>query len=203
MEIVSGPQTAPNATIGGSARFECIIDSDSVLPWWNINGYGYTVTHLPDGFYFENNFHSKMLIINPVQQEMNNTIIYCYLVLNGQVEKSTEAKLIIQSPTPIYYSSQKASATCDSSSPEPATTSYHISISTFVERISSPFNTSSVLPTRTHSGVLIHSMTTSFQGNMSPKISIHNVSLARAREKDIPQYLISKVKLHNQLFLSI
>ena len=64
VEIVRGPQTVPNATIGGSAKFECIIDSDSVLPWWNINGYGYTVTHLPDGFYFENNFHSKVLTIN-------------------------------------------------------------------------------------------------------------------------------------------
>ena len=103
MEIVRGPQTVPNATIGGSARFECVIDSDSVLPRWNINGYGYTITHLPDGFYFENNFHSKVLIINPVQQKMNNTIIYCYLeFFNGRVERSTQAELIIQPLTPSY-----------------------------------------------------------------------------------------------------
>ena len=113
VKIVRGPQTVPNATLGGTASFECIINSDSVLPRWSINGIGFTITHLPSGFYFENNLHSKVLTVNPVQQEKNNTNIYCYLLLyDGRIERSTQAKLIIQSPTPSYTSTQQASATC-------------------------------------------------------------------------------------------
>ena len=107
-----GPQTVPNATLGGTASFECIINSDFVLPRWNINGIGFTITHLPSGFYFENNLHSKVLTVNPVQQEMNNTCIYCYLLLyDGRIESSAQAKLIIQPLTPSYTSTQQASAT--------------------------------------------------------------------------------------------
>ena len=121
VEIVRGPQTVPNATLGGTASFECIINSDFVLPRWSINGIGFTITHLPSGFYFENNLHSKVLTVNPVQQEMNDTCIYCYLLFyDGRIERSAQAKLIIQPPT-LSYTSIQASATCVLSPDQQAT----------------------------------------------------------------------------------
>ncbi|CAI8033942.1 hypothetical protein GBAR_LOCUS19133, partial [Geodia barretti] len=71
-EIISGPQTVSNATLGGTASFECIINSELALPRWNINGIDYTVTRLPAGFQFESDSFSKVLTVSPVQQEMNN-----------------------------------------------------------------------------------------------------------------------------------
>ena len=54
---------------------------------------------------------------------MNNTCIYCYLLLHdGRIESLTQAKLIIQSLTPSYTSTQQASATCVLSPDQQATT---------------------------------------------------------------------------------
>ena len=105
VEIIRGPLNA-TAIVGDTASFECILNSTSLFPRWNINGTDFTVTNLPVGFDFESNSYSKVLTVNSVRQEMNNWCFYCFLAfINGRVE-STRAKLIIQSPpkTSSYYS---------------------------------------------------------------------------------------------------
>ena len=119
LDITSSPQTVSNATLGSTARFECRLNSVSAYPGWNINGHDYLVSHLPSGYTFVSESYSKILIVNQVQQEMNNTRIYCYIILyNGRVE-SSRAKLIIQllvssfsyqSTRSVWYSSSQKSS---------------------------------------------------------------------------------------------
>ena len=110
MEIIRGPLNVSNATVGGVANFECILSSESTSPRWNINGIDFTVTNLPTDFHFESNSNSKVLTVNPVRQEMNNSCIYCFLLFIGGRVESTRAKLIIQSPTETfsYFTTSKS-----------------------------------------------------------------------------------------------
>ena len=112
VEIIRGPLNVSNATVGGVANFECILSSESTSPRWNINGIDFTVTNLPTGYEFESNSNSKVLTVNPVQQNMNNSCIYCFLLFIGGRVESTRAKLIIQSPTETssYFTSKSPSA---------------------------------------------------------------------------------------------
>ena len=110
-EIIRGPQTVSNATLGGTASFECIINSELALPRWNINGIDYTVTRLPAGIQFESNSFYKVLTVSSVQQEMNNWCFYCFLLfVNDDRVESTRAKLIIPPPivTPTYSISSQS-----------------------------------------------------------------------------------------------
>ena len=109
VEIIRGPLNVSNATVGGVANFECILSSESTSPRWNINGIDFTVTNLPTGYDFECNSNSKVLTVNPVRQEMNNSCIYCFLLFIGGRVESTRAKLIIQSPTETssYFTTSK------------------------------------------------------------------------------------------------
>ena len=100
MAITSGPETITDAILGGTARFECIVSSTSYNPGWNINGDDYRIAHLPSGFSSESNSYSRVLIVNPVQQEMNNTCVYCYLLFYNNRQESSRAKLIVQLPAP-------------------------------------------------------------------------------------------------------
>ena len=112
MEIVRGPLTVPNATIGGTASFECILNSVSAFPLWNINGVDYVVTLLPPGFDFERTSYSNVLSVSPVQPHMNNTCVYCSLLfINDRRVESSRAKLIIPPPIPSYSSSWQTSTT--------------------------------------------------------------------------------------------
>ena len=100
MEIIRGPLTVYDALIGGTAHFECIINSVSVFPRWNIDGIDFTVTNLPVGFEFESDSYSKILTLDPVREEMNNSVFYCFLQqINSRLE-STKAKLIIPALMP-------------------------------------------------------------------------------------------------------
>ena len=99
VEIIRGPETVTNATVGGIAKFVCIINSESDLPWWNIDGYDIDVTNLPPGLQFESNGFSKILTVNPVLQVLNNSCFYCYLLFYDSRIESLRAKLIIQPPT--------------------------------------------------------------------------------------------------------
>lgn len=97
--IVSGPHSISNASLGSSVRFECVMSSENIYPSWNIDGTDYQITDLPSGYDFMSISYSKVLILNSVQQEMNNSCYYCYVVtLEGRME-SERAKLIIQLPT--------------------------------------------------------------------------------------------------------
>ena len=105
VEITRGPLNVSNAIVGGTASFECILNSTSLFPRWNINGYNFTVTNLPVGFQFESNSYSKVLTVNPVRQEMNNWCFYCFIIFSSERIESSRAKLTIQSPTETssYY----------------------------------------------------------------------------------------------------
>ena len=126
IEIVGDPQTIPNATIGGTASFECIINSETVLPSWNINGIDFSVTELPPGVSFDSNSFSKVLTVSPVTKEMNNSCFYCFLLLINGREESSRAKLIIRPPTlshniisriiPVSTTSQKKTSAPPTSS---------------------------------------------------------------------------------------
>ena len=98
IEIVSGPLTVSNALLGDIARFECVLSSEDLTPRWNINGTDFTVSSLPPGFQFESHSTLKVLIVNPVKQELNNTCFYCFLLLINARAESPPAKLIIQPP---------------------------------------------------------------------------------------------------------
>ena len=98
IEIVSGPLTVSNALLGDIARFECVLSSEDFTPRWNINGTDFTVSSLPPGFLFESHSTLKVLIVNPVKQELNNTCFYCFLLLINARAESPPAKLIIQPP---------------------------------------------------------------------------------------------------------
>ena len=134
-----------NATVNGSASFECIIDSESALPRWNINGIDYTVTRLPAGFDFESNYFSKVLIVSSVQPEMNNWCFYCFLLfVDGRVE-SSRAKLIIPLPvaTPSYSIRSQQTGTPGGLSPLPlpATVSTTVSTHSPLQTVNSIENT--------------------------------------------------------------
>ena len=104
LEIIRGPQTIFNATVGGSASFECIINDEYYIPRWNIGGRDYDVTTLPIGHYYEQESYSKILTVRPVLQLMNNTCFYCYLSLPGGRQESSRAKLIIYSDPSSFNS---------------------------------------------------------------------------------------------------
>ena len=108
MEIVRGPLTVPNATIGGTVSFECILSIDAI-PRWNINGNDYIVTHLPPQFNYMSNSNTHVLIVGPVHEGMNNTCIFCYLQLLYGRRESSVAKLIIKSRIPSYSTSWQTS----------------------------------------------------------------------------------------------
>lgn len=98
-EIIRGPLTVADASVGGQARFECILKTESLFPWWSIDGMNFSVTRLPTGFKFENNGTSKVLVVDPVEQEWNNSCFLCYVVSpDGSREESSPAKLIILPP---------------------------------------------------------------------------------------------------------
>ena len=98
-EIIRGPLTVTDASVGGQARFECILKTESLFPWWRIDGINFSVTHLPMGIEFENNGASKVLVVDPVKQELNNSCFLCYVVSpDGSREESSPAKLIIPPP---------------------------------------------------------------------------------------------------------
>ena len=105
MQIIGSPRTVTNATLGGTALFECILDSVFALPAWNINGNDYQVTKLPLGHTFISESYSKVLLVGPLNAAMNNSCYYCYVVnYQGIRLESSRAKLIIQWPTMDTYS---------------------------------------------------------------------------------------------------
>ena len=104
LQIIRGPRNISNATLGGSAMFECIIDNEHIIPRWNIAGRDYDVSSLPIRHSYQQNSFSKVLTVSPLVQEMNNSCFYCYILFNGGRMESTAAKLIIQS-IPIQASS--------------------------------------------------------------------------------------------------
>ncbi|CAI8035191.1 hypothetical protein GBAR_LOCUS19765, partial [Geodia barretti] len=98
IEIVSGPLTVSNALLGDIARFECVLSSEDLTPRWNIMEpiSRFHLFHLV--FQFESHSTLKVLIVNPVKQELNNTCFYCFLLLINARAESPPAKLIIQPP---------------------------------------------------------------------------------------------------------
>ena len=122
-EIIRGPLTVTDASVGGQARFECILKTESLFPWWSIDGMNFSVTRLPIGFKFENNRTSKVLVVDPVEQELNNSCFLCYVVSpDGSREESSPAKLIIPPPMPTPTSSishPSSLAVAPSSTPHP------------------------------------------------------------------------------------
>ena len=130
LDITSSPQTIPNATVGDTARFECRLNSVSASPGWNINGRDYLVSHLPSSYSFVSDSYSKILIVNQVHQDMNNTCIYCYILrYNGRVE-SSRAKLIIQPLVSSSISTYSLSSVRYSSLPIKSSTSSSKSVYT-------------------------------------------------------------------------
>ena len=122
-EIIRGPLTVADASVGGQARFECILKTESLYPWWSIDGMNFSVTRLPIGFKFENNGASKVLVVDPVKQELNNSCFLCYVVSpDGSRGESSPAKLIIPPPMPTPTSSIShpiSPAVAPSSAPHP------------------------------------------------------------------------------------
>ena len=115
-QILRGPLNISNATLGGSARFECIINDEDVAPRWNIARRDYDVATLPNEHSYQQNSFSKVLTVSPLQQQMNNTYYYCYIfsLLTGRLE-SSRAKLIIRS-TPVHFSSWQFTESATSAS---------------------------------------------------------------------------------------
>lgn len=109
LQIIRSPQTISNATLGSTVRFECQINSTSVFPQWNINGRDYIATDFPLGYEFESISYSKVLIVSPVEQAMNNSVYYCFLFLptpEGLVTVNSSQATLIILPTHHGYSSK-------------------------------------------------------------------------------------------------
>ena len=100
MRIVSGPVSVTNATLGGTARFECMLSNRYSYPAWNIDENDYDVTDLPLGYEFKSEGYSKILIVEPLQQAMNNTCYYCFVETYEGRQESSRAKLIF---LPLIY----------------------------------------------------------------------------------------------------
>ena len=120
MEIIRGPLNVSNAVIGGTASFECILSSASQFPRWNINGIDFTVTNLPTGFEFESHSYSKVLTVNPVRQEMNNSVFSCFLLFLYERKESARATLVIKQHS-VYTQHTLTPATSASIPPSAAT----------------------------------------------------------------------------------
>lgn len=99
IEIVRGPVTVSNATIGGTVRFECVLSTDSFYPYWNIDGTDYTPVYIPAAYTYSSNSNEYYLTISTVQESMNNTCFYWFLQLYRDRVNSLPAKLIIPSLT--------------------------------------------------------------------------------------------------------
>ena len=110
VQILSGPQSVTNATLGGTVRFECVISSITVLPGWNINGTDYRIADLPSGYRFENVEESKVLIVSPVVMALNNSVYFCYILTYStsqgfhRINSTTATLTIIRH---IHHSSSK------------------------------------------------------------------------------------------------
>lgn len=110
MHITRSPQTISNATLGSTVRFECQINSTSLFPQWNINGRDYIVTDLPLGYEFKSVSYSKVLIVSPVEQAMNNSVYYCFLFVptpEGLVTVNSSQAMLIIVPLHSGYSSKQ------------------------------------------------------------------------------------------------
>ena len=98
VQINFSPQSISNAPLGGTARFNCILSSETAYPAWNINGKDYLVTDLPLGYMytFSSDSYSNELIVGPLNMAMNNSCYYCYVInYQGRRQESAQAKLTI------------------------------------------------------------------------------------------------------------
>lgn len=100
VQIVNGPQSILNATLGQTVWFDCILNSEYDDPAWNIDGIDYQTTDLPLGYAFLSSLYSNKLILNSTREEMNNTCYFCYLLTFEGRQESEIAKLTIQ---PFLY----------------------------------------------------------------------------------------------------
>ena len=97
MQITGNPQPITDARLGDYGMFNCMLDSESAYPNWNIKGVDYQITHLPKGYAFKSVSYSKELIVGPLREEMNNTVLYCYVLTFKERIESERAELVIAS----------------------------------------------------------------------------------------------------------
>ena len=95
LQITQSPQSRPNATIGDTVVFQCRLNSKSANPGWSINGTDYQITDLPLGYSYKEENYTKSLVVGPLEQQMNNTYFYCYIITFGGRYESSRAYLVI------------------------------------------------------------------------------------------------------------
>ena len=99
IEIIEGPLSVTNASVGGTVNFKCVTDGAASPPIWNINLMNYRVSDLP----LSHEYYSEgYLEIFPITLPMNNSVYYCFYkpYVNGGFTKvkSENATLLISPP---------------------------------------------------------------------------------------------------------